>query len=227
MKRSSLIAAMLLLASQLFAGKVISVSGKVDVMSGGAWQKARVGMNIDNNTRIMTGVNGQMKVSSAHGTFIVKELSMVTYKETSSDKGTKVDQNLDMKMGKVQVKFQKVDGVKATFKVKTPKGTASVRGTELVVIYYPTAGMDVQVLQHVVDVLNNFGEVVPTAEGQNMMITFEGDFRDKLNELREQFDLDPSEWSRDDQTSWRIINDILDDVFDYTRNNLSNEPERL
>ncbi len=226
MKKISFSMLMVIMTAPLFAGTVISVSGKVDVMSGGKWQSAKTGMKISDGTKIMTGVKGFMKVESDHGTFSVKELSMVTYNEKTS--GKTVDQSLDMEMGKVQVKFKKIKGIDANFKVKTPKGTASVRGTEKIVTYYPASGMDVTVLEGVVDVLNNFGTVVPTREGQGIQITFDSDFKDKIDEMRERFELNQDNWSENDKLQWRIINDILDDVFKFDDiPGLSNEPERL
>jgi hypothetical protein len=229
MKKFSISVLLVILSAPVFAGNIISVSGKVDVLTGGKWQRARVGMKIYDGTRIMTGVKGYMKVQSPQGTFSVSKLSMVTFHEKRSSKN--VVQKIDMKMGKVHVKFTHIKGINASFTVKTPQGTASVRGTEKIVTYYPASGMDVQVLRGVVSVFNNFGTVVPTSKGQSLKITLNGDFQDKINVLREKFELDRQDWNNSDNVKWRIINDILDDVFDYSQIpailSALNEPEKL
>jgi hypothetical protein len=211
-----------LVASPLFAGKVKDVNGSVDILQGGKWVKAREGMEIGDSTKIMTGMNSTITIDGKAGTVVVKELSMITYGEKTTAKS--VDQKVDLAIGKVRVKFVKARGIQSSFKVQTPKGTASVRGTEKDVFSFPIAGFGVNVVTGAVEVYDANGNVIVSFQGENAGVGGDGelfgdsDLNEDLSGFADQFgDDDTMNDSLDD-----ILDDFLQDLFDYL-----GEPERL
>lgn len=221
MKKFYVLVLMLAMVPALFAGTVKSVKGKVDVMVGSKWTKATKGMYIKNGTKIMTGLNSSIKVQTKTGYFQVRELSMVTYK----DKGTGHQQTIALKSGKVKVRYKKISGIKTSFKVQTPKGTASVRGTEELVSFSPIAGMTVIVYVGHVDIVDGAGNKIATYEGETGGVLTPGEMRTGGERMRRIIRA-----GRFNQDDMRIINNIirrrfgigLDDICDKF-----GEPERL
>ncbi len=219
----------MLLATPLFAGKVIVVRGRADMLQNGKWTAIKKGMIIKNNTRIMTGMRGYVRVSERFGTFSIGELSMLTYREKSGKKRN--SQKITLKMGRVHVKFKKIKGIKANFQVRTPQGTASVRGTEKVVTFFPGQEMNVQVLHGVVQVVNNMGSGLPTSIGQNLGIDPQGNFNDQWDQMKGYFEAyypDVADWN---DITPDMINQLINGLLDWNKINefLSGigEPERL
>jgi|GEM_PF-2185942 len=138
-----------------YGGMVTEISGKVDILSGDKWQKAVLAMEVKTGDRIMTGMNSSIRVETEGGFFEVKELSMVTFSEARTS--TSHDQKLTLDTGKVRVRFSKIIGVQSSFKVQTPRGTASVLGTEEEVGYSSLNGMSVYVIDGQVVAANNNG----------------------------------------------------------------------
>lgn len=216
---------MVLTAASLWSAPVKEVNGSVDVLINNKWQKATVGLDIPSGARIMTGAKSSVKVEVKGGFFIVKELSMVTFTEKAGDKVN--EQKVDTKVGKVQVRFQKADASRYNFKVQTPVGTASVRGTEEIVTYTPSGGMTVEVLLGSIDVIDNPGNGFILFAGQNGgvddvdgLTTGEDESDDKSGK-NEHFQGDPGSGFTPDQ--------LLGDIFgglDIIQKFL-NEPERL
>lgn len=222
MKKILFLSAVLFLAVPLFAGTVKEVKGDVDLLIGGKWQKASVGMDVGNNTKIMTGMDSSIRIDNTTGHFIVKELSMVTYSEKVTDK--EIDQKVSIDVGKVRVRFAKAKSIKSSFKVQTPKGTASVRGTEEEVGYYPLMGMSVDVILGLIEIADNngngsqFGQGENGGVGQNGELYGNSDLNQQFSDLLQQFS--------DDDTQNDLLEDALDDFFNDLFGAL-NEPERL
>jgi hypothetical protein len=205
----------------LFAGKVTEVKGQADVMQDGKWQKAEAGMAIDNNTKIMTGINSSLKIETKGGFYIVKELSMVTFNEISKDKS--LDQKVSIEVGKVRVRFTKIAGIKSSFKVQTPKGTASVRGTEKEPSYFPIAGMNVLVIEGSSDISDNNGNSFIARQGESGGVSSDGD-------IYGESDLDEEAAGYMDQFGDDDIGSLGDDLSEFFNDYFrlfSNEPERL
>jgi len=147
-----------------WAGTVQKVSGDVMADFGKGWAPVKVGTKIPNGTDLMTGFDSSITIRYGVGEFVVQELSQVTFKEKSNSK--RVDNELDLKLGRVRVKYQKLKSRKQTsFKVTTPRGSASVRGTEEEVVYFPDFGMQVRVLLGHVDVFSQTGMRVAVRQG--------------------------------------------------------------
>lgn len=211
----------------LFSGTVTEIQGKVDVLIQDKWQPAQVNMEIKENTKIMTGVNSSLKVETDGGFFLVKELSMVTYNESQSANAT--DHKIEIDVGKVKVRFAKAEGIKSTFKVQTPKGTASVRGTEEDVVYYPVSGMKVEVVEGIIDVGNNAGHSFSASRGESAGIKSDGKMIAEVDLAKEN--LGTLDKFTDKDTKNVIIQDVIGSLIkNYQINvtkNLPVLPEKL
>jgi hypothetical protein len=128
----------------LYAGEVVSVQGDVRAFVDKTWQVVKKGDQIPSGTKIMTGVKSQVEIQSPYVRCVVKPMSLVTYTEKTA--GQNVSTDVSLKTGTVEVKYNKPPQGKVEFRVQTPKGTASVRGTEEVVSYSAIEGMKVTVL---------------------------------------------------------------------------------
>jgi hypothetical protein len=122
-------------------------------------------MEIKNGDKIMTGINSSVRVETAGGFFEVKELSMATFREASF--AGSHDQKISLETGKVKVRFSKVAGEQASFKVQTPRGTASVLGTEEDVGFTSFKGMTVEVIDGHVGIFNNQGNGFTAGHGEH------------------------------------------------------------
>lgn len=222
MKKLFLLSVVVFIAAPLFAGTVKDVKGDVDVLIGGKWQKASSGMDIGDNTKIMTGISSTIRIDNTTGHFIVKELSMVTYREKISDK--EIDQKLSIDVGKVRVRFAKAKSIKSSFKVQTPKGTASVRGTEEEVGYYPLMGMSVEVILGLIELVDNNGNGSGMGQGENGGVGQNGELYGN-SDLNEEFAGILDQFSDHDYENG-ALEDSLRDFFDHLFGAL-NEPERL
>jgi hypothetical protein len=170
----------------------------------------------------MTSVNSTIRIDNRTGHFIVKELSMVTYHEKSTDK--QLDQRLSIEVGKVRVRFAKAQNIRSSFKVQTPKGTASVRGTEEDVSYYPSAGMDVNVIEGNIDVGDNNGNSFGASGGENGGVGNNGNLYGDTD--NNQNDSGYNGQFGDDDSQNGSYSDMLKDFFNKWLSGVD-EPERL
>jgi hypothetical protein len=159
-------------AFQAYAGTIESLTGKVDVMINGAWKTATVGMTIADGTKIMTGMDSTVKIKTTGGFFQVKELSMVTFREQTAENTS--HQQVEVDMGTVNVQFQRVQGANTSFRVQTPRGTASVRGTWEEVTYYPMTGMSVTVIEGSIIVVDLNGNSLTLSQDQIAQVSQSG-----------------------------------------------------
>jgi len=224
MKRLLMVISAVAIANIMSAGTIKEVSGSVDLLINDKWTPAKVGTEIKDNTKIMTGMSADLKVDTKGGTFEVKELSMVSFHETSTDKTS--DQKISIDVGKVKVHFTKIQGIQSSFKVQTPKGTASVRGTEEEVGYFPSLGMQVFVLEGSIDVADQNGSSFIADQGQKANVTSGGDLQGQ-NDLNSD-KTGQNDTKTDNDTQNNSINDNLNNIFnDHTGTGSTADPERL
>jgi hypothetical protein len=205
----------------LFAGKVVEVKGDAELMVNGSWTKAAADMTVADGTKVMTGVGGSIKIQAPVGYFIVNEMSIVTYSEKTSQ--GKADQSVSVDVGKIRVRYDKVAGIQSTFKVQTPKGTASVRGTEEDVGYYPVSGLKLDVIEGSVNIVDNNGNSFNSSTGESSGVSTGGDIYGESDVV--QGDVGYYDSFGYDDTS----NDLLKDFIDDTLHNepALTEPEKL
>ncbi|OHD56099.1 MAG: hypothetical protein A2Y33_01485 [Spirochaetes bacterium GWF1_51_8] len=215
-------------AANVYAGKVKSVKGDVKVMVGGKWQAVKVGAEISDGTAIMTGYGASIVVSYAAGEFKLQELSKATYTEKKKADLTKSGVNLDM--GKVKVKYDKQAAQgKVGFTVQTPDGSASVRGTEELVSYFPDLGTSILVLVGEVSISNISGATGSLYGDQQS--GFGGLGLDPNSEDVGNLLSDLSDGELDDEDVFdQLLQDLLQDIIHELPSLddlLSKEPERL
>lgn len=172
----------------LYAGEVVSVQGDVRAFVDKTWQVVKKGDKIASGTKIMTGVKSQVEIQSPYVRCVVKPMSLVTYTEKVAGQNVSTDVNL--KTGTVEVKYNKPPQGKVEFRVQTPKGTASVRGTEEVVSYNSIEGMRVTVLSGHVEAVGRQlfseqnlgvspgGKIWDDAEKLNQAVSILDEFKD-------------------------------------------------
>lgn len=194
---------MLLFGSIAFGGTVVDVQGKAEALINGKWVPVVNKMDVKDGTKLMTGVGSSMKVQAKAGYFIMREMSMVTYGETVYENS--VDQKVSIDVGKVRVRYDKVEGVKSSFKVQTPKGTASVRGTEEEVGFYPTSGMSIEVVEGSINVMDNNGSSFVSTGGEKSGVSSNGKLFGESDVL--ETDAGLNNFFSDNDTQNSFIND--------------------
>lgn len=209
---------MLITAASLYAGTVLEVSGSAEAFIGGKWTAITKGMKIPDGSKIMTGVASSVKIETVGGFFEIKELSQATFSEKVDEKTA--DHKVALDVGRVRVRFVKPQGVKAGFRVTTPKGTASVRGTEEEVSYRPGFGMETTVFEGSIDVIDNAGLGFISLQGQEGGVNELGKLVDPTDGLEDEFGYISGIDAPED-----IIGTIIDDFFNGYF--VDNEPERL
>ncbi|MFN3660021.1 MAG: FecR domain-containing protein [Brevinematales bacterium] len=135
----------------LYAGEVVSVQGDVKMFINKTWQMVKKGDTIVSGTKIMTGVKSWVEIQSPYVRCVVKPMTLITYMEKTA--GEDVSTDVSLKNGEVEVRYTKPPQGRVEFRVQTPKGTASVRGTEEVVSYDAVQGMRVTVVSGHVEAL--------------------------------------------------------------------------
>ncbi|MCX7883326.1 MAG: FecR family protein [Brevinematales bacterium] len=128
----------------VYSGEVVSVEGDVKAFVNKAWQVVKKGDKISSGTKIMTGIKSSVEIQSPYVRVVVKPMTLLTYTEKTEAQNVSTD--VGLQNGSVEVKYTKPPQGKVEFRVQTPKGTASVRGTEERVSYDTIGGMKVTVL---------------------------------------------------------------------------------
>jgi len=111
---------------------VDETTGKVEVRApGGAWKKARSGMEISLGTFISTGFNSKAVISLGESMLEVDALTRMELEELVEKEGT-LDTKLHLKVGKVKAEVKSTEGMRNNFTLRSPVSTAAVRGTSFV-----------------------------------------------------------------------------------------------
>lgn len=117
------------------SAQVTSISGTAEMRQAGqdAWSPASVGAVLNEGDTLKTSAKSWALLNIDDGkiaTVEVKEGSEMVIAELKSDSQTNTSQTLlDLAMGEVLIKAQKVHGENSRFEVKTPTSIVGVRGT--------------------------------------------------------------------------------------------------
>ncbi len=105
-------------------------TGKVEVKASGAgWQPAEAGMGLDNGAWISTGFKATALLDLGTSTLKVKPLTRLQLVDLIAREES-VSTTVALKVGRVNASVKAAQGVRQEFRVKGPKATAAVRGTE-------------------------------------------------------------------------------------------------
>lgn len=163
MKKIFIIALISILGSAMFAieARVVSVSGKVQVQRGAAWVDLKQNDVIRKGEMIQTGFKSEAKLSiksaNQNSTLTVAPLSRLTIEQLVEGAGADKT-SVYVATGSVKSEIKKTEDRRASYTVRGPVATASVRGTvittscgfdsasletaEGTAAFYPTAASD-------------------------------------------------------------------------------------
>ncbi|MBU0605180.1 MAG: FecR domain-containing protein [Candidatus Omnitrophica bacterium] len=115
--------------------QVMSINGTAEMRQSGqsAWSPATVGMVLSEGDTMKTSAGSSALLNLDDGkiaTVEVKSGSELSISELRADPATDTSQTLlDLAMGEVMIKAQKVHSENSRFEVKTPTSIVGVRGT--------------------------------------------------------------------------------------------------
>ncbi|OPZ54731.1 MAG: FecR protein [Synergistetes bacterium ADurb.Bin520] len=105
-------------------------SGKVEVqLPGGGWKPAAANQKLPRSAVISTGFNSHATVELISSTVRVKPLTRMSITELARE-GNKAVATLDLRVGRLNARVDKAEGLEHDFKLRSPVSTAAVRGTE-------------------------------------------------------------------------------------------------
>lgn len=162
------------------SAKVISVKQKVETKSADqtTWKKATDKTTLNSSDKIRTGSKSLAKVRMENGTTVL----LLQNSEAEMENLSSVQRTIKLLKGKVRAIVTKLKSA-GSFKIKTPIGVASVRGTEFEVEFSEEdQKMQVDVLQGQVGVskLGDLAEEVILNPGEKIQFGVEGDIGDPI-----------------------------------------------
>ncbi len=158
-----------------FTAKIISSTGKVSIQRDGDFKRAKKGMKLKEGDIIVTGSRSSLlfrlkdnSTITVHALSILKldTLQGLTSTPGQSKKRKKYKVRLKLKIGGIRANVTVVKGLKKKFQVQTPKGTASVRGTEKLVRYSQDRGVQLTVVRGTVLLETNLGSGKSVRKGE-------------------------------------------------------------
>lgn len=123
-----LIAAFSMFCANALDASVVSVKGKVEVQEAGTWVALTKGDVIEKGSVISTGFNSEVVIAVKSSTFTLGPLTRATI-ENLVAKRDRDNTQLYIDSGSVTASVSGDNGRRASFKVRSPVATASVRGT--------------------------------------------------------------------------------------------------
>ncbi|WP_051537794.1 FecR domain-containing protein [Treponema sp. C6A8] len=120
------------LSAQAISAKVVSITGKVEIMKGNAWHQAAEGETLVRGDIISTGFNSQAVLNVKDSTITLSALTRMTV-EQLAENDVKSQTQLFIDTGKVTANVKHAENKRTDFKVRSPVSTASVRGTNFTV----------------------------------------------------------------------------------------------
>lgn len=151
--------------------RIKSIKGDVEVkLQGDPWQTAASGMVLKEGAQLSTGFDAEAELILADNSIVkVSQLTQMKIDEFFREKA-KVKTGIDLKIGKISAKVQRVGEELSDFNVVTPTSVVSVRGTKTDV-RETDKGTDVQTWEHMVDVRDKqFSRPVLVRPGQETTV---------------------------------------------------------
>jgi hypothetical protein len=148
---------------------VKELKGKVEIKaSGSGWRPAEAGMGLDAGAWISTGFNATALLDLGTSTLKVRPLTRLQLVDLIALENS-VSTTLSLKVGKVNAAVKSSQGVRQDFKVRGPKATAAVRGTE-----FEFDGLTVTVINGLVSFSNNLGQGRQVGPGEKSSLSAGG-----------------------------------------------------
>jgi hypothetical protein len=140
-------------------------SGKVEVMPPGKnWEPAARNLVLPTGTIISTGFNSYATVQVGSANLQVKPLTRMAISELVQAQGSQKT-TLNLRVGRVHAKVEKVEGLEHDFALKSPVSTAAVRGTE-----FEYSGTRLQVMEGLVRFSNALNQSRSIRQGESSQI---------------------------------------------------------
>ncbi|MFQ3621470.1 MAG: FecR domain-containing protein, partial [Spirochaetales bacterium] len=140
-------------------------SGKVEVMPPRKnWEPAARNLVLPKGTVVSTGFNSFATLQVGEATIQVKPLTRMAIEELVKAQGEQKT-TLNLKVGRVNAKVEKVEGLEHDFVLKSPVSTAAVRGTE-----FEYSGSALKVFEGVVKYANAIGQSRTITRGEESAI---------------------------------------------------------
>jgi hypothetical protein len=142
------------------------IVGQVEVMPPGKnWEPATINMALPVGTVISTGFKSFATIQVGAASLQVKALTRIAISELIQTQNSQKT-TVNLKVGRVHAKVEKVEGLEHDFTVKSPVSTAAVRGTE-----FEFNGRRLQVQEGIVRFSNNVHQYHSIRQGESSQIT--------------------------------------------------------
>ncbi len=168
MRKILILTMLFLVAAGVFAQEqavLREYSGKVEVMPPGKnWEPAARNLVLPAGTVISTGFNSFATIQAGSATIQVKPLTRMAVAELVKAQGEQKT-TLDLKVGRVRARVEKVEGLEHDFALKSPVSTAAVRGTE-----FEFSGTALRVFEGIVRYANAIGQSRTIVQGEESSI---------------------------------------------------------
>jgi len=116
------------LSAQAMTAKVISITGKVEVLKGESWKALAEGETLSRGDIISTGFNSQAVLSIKESVVTLGALTRMTVEKLAENE-VKEQTSLFIDTGKLTANVKHSENKRMDFKIRSPVSTASVRGT--------------------------------------------------------------------------------------------------
>lgn len=223
---------------------IVDIKGRVDTKAPGAteWKKVAVGDTVPMGTEVRTlkGARAVLKWKQGH---VVKLSALTTIKLEKSDFDAAKGENslVNVNVGKVLVKSQKLANKDSHFDVKTPTTIAGVRGTEFMVDVQQNGASTVALVEGQLDIS---GEGIQSILNENMQVVISpGDTAapapfeipaDLKNQLQQDFNsIETAEpetsgaagGAPGDEAVQDSMQDIIDQIIDAPQQQIQEPPD--
>lgn len=147
--------------------RIKSMKGDVDIrLPGGIeWKRASQGMVIKEGTQISTGYGAEAELQLADSSIVnVYQLTQIGIDKFFRERA-KVKTNINLKIGRVKAKVQRIEDELSDFDVVTPTSVVSARGT-VTKVGETDFGTDASAEKHTIEVRDNKGRREVVRQGQ-------------------------------------------------------------
>lgn len=155
---------------------VVDLKGDVSAKAAdGSAVAVTKGVELAKGQQLTTGVDSEAKLAFADGSvMVVSEMSQLLVADLLTS-GSRSQVAVQLKMGEVAAQVNPKHAFQTDFKITTPTGTASVRGTEIrQVSYHPARGTEVALKSGSLLVENNNGQQTSMQSGDTSRVDNQG-----------------------------------------------------